>query len=64
MKEIGGVGFLTALGLALLFERRQVRRRQEVVALLGLDPMVRQSGKTEGARRISRKGDQRLRAPE
>ena len=62
MKEIVGVGFLTALGLGLLFGRRKVRRREEVVALLGLDPLVRQSGKSEGARRISRRGDQRLRA--
>lgn len=62
MEEIKGVGFWTALGLGLFFCRRKVSRREEVVALLGLDPIVRQSGKTEGTRRISRRGDRRLRA--
>ena len=61
MGEIKGVGFLTALGLSLLFKRRRVRNRGEVVALLGLDPLVKQSGKGQGPRRISRRGDKKLR---
>ena len=62
MEEVSGVGFLTACGLSLFFKRRKVRRREEVVALLGLDPVVRQSGKSEGPGRISRRGDRKLRA--
>ena len=68
MEEVSGVGFLTACGLSLFFKRRKVRRREEVVAPLpvetveGLDPVVRQSGKSEGPGRISRRGDRKLRA--
>jgi transposase len=62
VEEIPGIGFLTALGLALFFKRKGVRRREEVAALLGLDPMVRESGKGQGVRRISRRGDKLLRS--
>ncbi len=67
MEEVSGIGFLTACGLSLFFKRRKVRRREEVAPLPvetveGLDPVVRQSGKSEGPRRISRRGDRKLRA--
>jgi len=62
VEEIPGVGFLTAVGLCLFFKRRKVRRREEVVALLGLDPKVRESGKGQGARGITKRGDRMLRS--
>jgi len=55
--SIDGIGMATAIVLLLLFKRYGVRRRNQVVALLGLDPVLRESGKSVRSRsRISKQG--------
>ena len=60
---IEGVGMATAIVLLLLFKRYEVRNRNQVVALLGLDPVIRESGRSVRFRsRISKQGREETRA--
>ena len=59
---VKGIGEITGVGLLVLFERHRGLNRRRVGALLGLDPVVRESG--ERVRRrggISKAGDRGLR---
>ena len=55
--SVKGTGFLTAVTLYVLFWKRDVTRREQVTALLGLDPVVRESGKKRKNAYISKQGD-------
>ena len=61
IKNIEGIGFLTAVNLFLFFERKKIRNRKEAVALVGLDPIIYESGKGKIGCRISKQGDSYLR---
>lgn len=62
IKKVKGIGNLTAAYCYIFFRKRRIRNRQQVVALAGLDPEVKESGKRRLLSRISKKGDKRLRS--
>jgi len=62
IKKVKGIGNLIAAYCYIFFRKRRIRNRQEVVALAGLDPEVKESGKRKLLCRISKKGDKRLRS--
>ena len=61
IESINGIGFLTAANLFLFFEKKQVKNRKEAAALIGLDPIVYESGKKKINKRISKQGDAYIR---
>jgi transposase len=60
-KAIEGVGELTATGLATAFMRGQFASGDAFIAFLGMDLRAKDSGKKNGPRHLSKKGDAELR---
>ena len=60
-KAIEGVGDLTATGLATAFMRGEFANGDAFIAFLGMDLRPKDSGKKNGTRRLSKKGDSELR---
>ncbi|KGE69748.1 IS110 family transposase [Pseudomonas fluorescens] len=60
-KAIEGVGDLTATGLATAFMRGEFANGDAFIAFLGMDLRSKDSGKKNGTRRLSKKGDSELR---
>lgn len=60
-KAIEGVGDLTATGLATAFIRGDFASGDAFIAFLGMDLRAKDSGKKNGTRRLSKKGDSELR---
>ncbi|WP_017255504.1 IS110 family transposase [Pseudomonas tolaasii] len=60
-KAIEGVGDLTATGLATAFMRGHFASGDAFIAFLGMDLKAKDSGKKNGTRRLSKKGDSELR---
>lgn len=62
IEKVKGIGKMIATYCYIFFRKRRIRNRREVVALAGLDPEVKESGKRKLVTRISKKGDNRLRS--
>lgn len=60
-KAIEGIGDLTATGLATAFMRGEFANGDAFIAFLGMDLRPKDSGKKNGTRRLSKKGDSELR---
>jgi transposase len=60
-KAIEGIGELTAIGLATAFMRGHFVSGDAFIAFLGLDLRAKDSGKKNGPRHLSKKGDTELR---
>lgn len=60
-EAIEGVGFLTATGFLTAFIRGEFKDSDAYIAFLGLDLRVRDSGKKNGRRRLTKKGDPEVR---
>lgn len=60
-QAIEGIGDLTSMALANVFHRGHFRSSDAFIAFLGLDVRVRDSGKTTGRRKLTKKGDPELR---
>lgn len=60
-KAIEGIGDLTAIGLATAFMRGHFANGDAFIAFLGMDLRPKDSGKKNGPRRLSKKGDTELR---
>ena len=58
---IEGIGPLTSTALTMAFHRGAFRSSDAFIAFLGLDVRVRDSGKSHGRRRLTKKGDPELR---
>ena len=61
LQTIPGVGKKSALALLLEFLRYPEARSHEMVALMGLDPVLKDSGVFKGKSRISKQGGKHLR---
>jgi len=61
LKTIPGIGHKSALALLLEFMRYPHAKSNEMVALMGLDPVLRESGQFKGKVRISKQGGTHLR---
>ena len=61
LQTIPGIGRQSALALLLEFLRYPHARSSEMVALMGLDPVLRESGVFRGKSRISKQGGTHLR---
>lgn len=61
LRDIEGVGPLTAAALATAFRRGRFRSSDAFIAFLGLDVRVRDSGRYRGRRRLTKHGDPELR---
>ncbi len=59
--SIKGIGTVSAAALLYLFKKYPETNREEVTALTGLDPVIRQTGSFKGKARISKAGDPMLR---
>jgi transposase len=60
--SIKGIGVISAINLLYLFRKYPDANRNEITALVGLDPVRRQSGSSlNGGRKISKAGDPMLR---
>ena len=60
--SMNGIGVISAMNLLYLFRKYPDANRTEITALVGLDPVRRQSGSSlNGGRKISRAGDPMLR---
>jgi len=60
--SISGIGKKTAIGLLVLFHTYTETNRNQITALIGLDPIQRQSGTSvKGRSRISKHGNQMMR---
>lgn len=60
-RSIPGIGELNALALLASFRRGDFQRSDQFVAYLGLDVRVRDSGKSRGRRKLSKRGNPELR---
>lgn len=58
---VPGVGIQTAAAVLVTLESGEFSRPEAFVAFAGLDPVARDSGKSSGQRRISKRGDRSLR---
>ena len=58
---IPGIGQKSALYLTAFFLKYPMANAKEITALMGLDPIMRDSGTYRGKQRISKQGGQRLR---
>jgi transposase len=56
-ESVKGIGRITAIGLAIAFDRGDFRSADAFVAYLGMDVRVRDSGKCVGQRKLTKKGD-------
>jgi len=61
ISTIPAIGQKSALYLAAFFLKYPTANAKEMTALIGLDPMMRDSGKFKGKQRISKHGGQQLR---
>lgn len=61
LRKIPGFGPVTACALTLLLTRATFERPDSLVAFVGLDLEVRDSGTAVGRRRLTKRGDRRLR---
>jgi transposase len=61
LRTVVGIGPLTGIALANLFDRIAFKTADQVVAFVGLDPRPCDSGKHQGRRRITKRGDSELR---
>lgn len=61
LTSIPGVGLVTGMALAVLFQRYSFEKPDSVVSYVGLEPKVRQSGAWSGKRKISKRGPGELR---
>jgi len=61
LKTIPGIGHKSALALLLEFMRYPHAKSKEMVALMGLDPVLKDSGQFKGKARISKQGGTHLR---
>lgn len=62
LRQVAGVGLLTALAFVLVIDDpKRFRRSRDVAPFLGLVPAVRDSGQSEPQMRISKAGDVMLR---
>ncbi|PTT25234.1 transposase [Pseudomonas sp. HMWF021] len=55
--KVEGVGFLTGARLIVAFERGDFRNADAFIAFLGMDLRVSQSGKKDGRRSLTKRGD-------
>ncbi len=60
-RSIPGIGELNALALLASFRRGDFQRSDQFVAFLGLDVRVRDSGKSRGRRKLSKRGNPEVR---
>lgn len=60
-QAIEGIGPITSAALIMAFNRGDFRSSDAFIAFLGLDVRVRDSGKSRGRRRLTKKGDPELR---
>lgn len=60
-RAIDGVGDITAAALVMAFLRGDFRNSDAFIAFLGLDVRVRDSGKSRGKRKLTKKGDSEVR---
>ena len=60
-RSIPGIGELNALALLACFRRGDFQRADQFVAYLGLDVRVRDSGKSRGRRKLSKRGNPEVR---
>jgi transposase len=56
-KSVNGIGRVTAMALVIAFDRGDFKSADAFVAYLGMDVRVRDSGKFEGKRKLTKKGD-------
>ena len=56
-KSVQGIGKVTAMALAIAFDRGDFKSADAFVAYLGMDVRVRDSGKFTGQRKLTKKGD-------
>jgi transposase len=61
VRQLPGVGFLTAVGLVMSFMRGEFADSDAFVAYLGMDITVAQSGKWAGRGKLSKRGDSEVR---
>ena len=60
--EIPGVGLVTASSVLCALQRGEFQTAESFIAYLGLDPVARDSGQSQGRRRLSKKGDPQVRS--
>ena len=58
---IEGIGPLTSMALAMLFRRGAFASADAYIAFMGLDVRVRDSGRSSGRRKLTKKGDPEMR---
>lgn len=58
---IEGIGPLSSIALATLFRRGAFKSADAYIAFMGLDVRVRDSGKSRGRRKLTKKGDSEIR---
>lgn len=58
---IEGIGPISSIALALFFRRGAFKSADAYIAFMGLDVRVRDSGKSTGRRRLTKKGDPEIR---
>lgn len=61
LQSINGIGPLTATALTLTYQRHPFAGVEAFIAFLGLDPRARESGKYQGRRSLSKRGDGEIR---
>jgi transposase len=61
LQSINGIGPLTATALTLTYQRHPFTGVEAFIAFLGLDPRARESGKYQGRRSLSKRGDGEIR---
>lgn len=60
-QQIEGIGFLTATALTQCFNRGDFRSSDAYIAFMGMDVRVRDSGRQQGRRKLTKKGDAEFR---
>ena len=58
---IEGIGPITSIALATLFRRGAFKSADAYIAFMGMDVRVRDSGKSRGRRKLTKKGDSEIR---
>ncbi len=58
---VEGIGPITSIALATLFRRGAFKSADAYIAFMGLDVRVRDSGKSRGRRKLTKKGDSEIR---
>lgn len=60
-QAVEGIGFLTAVGLTMAFQRGEFENADAYIAFLGMDLRVSESGQMSGRRSLSKQGDSEIR---